>query len=139
MHTVTNSRPNRLLPALLATAALGTLAYGLWPGNENSLRAIAAANQQRTEQILRTVCAAHGMEEQLKQISELTAADRHGKARTLLWEGPRLLFSSDPAVASPTPLLTGEQRTEPGWIGWAAVDLPCGRSVQRFQKIKAVK
>jgi hypothetical protein len=132
-----NASPNknRLLPGLMAAAALGTLAYGLWPDNENQLRALAAANQQRTEHILRTVCAAPNVEEQLKQAGELTAGDKRDHARTLLWEGPRLLFTSDPTVAAPTPLLTGEQRMEPGWIGWAAVDLPCGRSVQRFQKI----
>lgn len=91
-----------------------------------------AYNRQRAREVLDKLCPVSRQPDQVRSIgAALTANER---ARTLIWAGPALLYASDPAFTAPAPLLTGAQRAEPGWVGWAEVDLPCGLSVQRFEK-----
>ncbi|GAB2852165.1 hypothetical protein GCM10027277_20640 [Pseudoduganella ginsengisoli] len=90
------------------------------------------ANRQRAQEVLRQVCPVSRDADQVRTIGAKLAA--HEPARTLIWAGPQLLYASDPAFTAPAPLLTGAQRAQPGWTGWAEVDLPCGLSVQRFQQ-----
>ncbi|MRV71234.1 hypothetical protein GJ700_05810 [Duganella sp. FT92W] len=127
----------RRLFILTAVAALAAAAFGLWHSQANQQVDAAQYNRLRAQEVLRKVCPVSRAPEQVRSIgAALTANER---ARTLIWAGPALLYASDPALTAPAPLLTGPQRAEPGWTGWAEVDLPCGLSVQRFQKTGRTK
>lgn len=122
----------RRLLVIAAVAALGVSAFSLWHSQANQAVDVTAHNRQRAQEVLRKVCPVSHLPDQVRGIgATLTTNER---ARTLIWAGPALLYASDPAFTAPAPLLTGAQRAEPGWVGWAEVDLPCGLSVQRFQK-----
>jgi hypothetical protein len=122
----------RRLLAIAAAAALGVLAVGLWRSPANQTVDVTEHNRQRAQEVLRKVCPVSRQPDQVRGIGAALAANE--PARTLIWSGPALLYASDPAFTPPAPLLTGAQRAEPGWVGWAEVDLPCGLSVQRFQQ-----
>lgn len=127
-------KTQRIISIGLAAAAIsGVAAYSLWRTHAGQeLAAAAAANRVRAQQVLRQVCPVARDADRVRAVGAALAA--HDTARTLIWAGPQLLYASDPAMTAPAPLLTGAQRAEPGWVGWAEVDLPCGLSVQRFQK-----
>lgn len=130
--------PRIISITLAAAATLGVAGYSLWRSHaDQELAAAAAANRVRTQEILRKVCPVSRDVERVRAAGAALAA--RDAARTLIWAGPQLLYASDPAFTAPAPLLTGAQRAEPGWVGWAEVDLPCGLSVQRFRKIAPQK
>jgi hypothetical protein len=125
--------PRIISITLAAAAAFGVAGYSLWRAHaDQELAAAAAANRARAQEILGKVCPVARNAERVRAMGAELAA--HAAARTLIWAGPQLLYASDPAFTAPAPLLTGAQRAQPGWVGWAEVDLPCGLSVQRFQK-----
>lgn len=124
----------RRLLVIAAAAALGVLAFGLWRSPANQAVDVTAHNRQRAQEVLRKVCPVSRQPDQVRSIGAALAANE--SARTLIWSGPALLYASDPAFTAQVPLLTGAQRAEPGWIGWAEVDMPCGLAVQRFEQIQ---
>ena len=125
----------RRLFVMAAVAAIGASAFGLW--RSYAIPAVDAAeyNRQRAREVLGKVCPVSRQPDQVRGIGAALAATE--RARILIWAGPALLYASEPAFTAPAPLLTGAQRAEPGWVGWAEVDLSCGLSVQRFQKDQA--
>ncbi len=125
---------------------LAALAVIMWRAHEEQSRAAASVNKGWTRQILLNACSVSSDPGQVRRIGAAVEKLRldmfaeigvEGPARTLIWQGPHLLYTTEPAFRAPAPLFTGRQRAEPGWVGWAEVDLPCGLSVQRFQKIGA--
>ncbi|MBY0241855.1 MAG: hypothetical protein K2X55_21335 [Burkholderiaceae bacterium] len=117
---------------IAAVAAIGVSAFGLWRSPANQAADVAAHNRQRAQEVLRKVCPVSRQPDQVRSIGAALAANE--SARTLIWSGPALLYASDPAFTVQAPLLTGAQRAEAGWVGWAEVDLPCGLSVLRFEQ-----
>ena len=108
------------------------LGIGLWRFPAGHGEDAATHNRLRAQQVLHQVCPVSRQADQVRRIGAALAAN--DAARTLIWSGPALLYASDPAFTAPAPVLTGPQRAEPGWVGWAEVDLPCGLSVQRFER-----
>lgn len=127
----------RRLFILTAVAALAAAAFGLWHSQANQQVDAAQYNRLRALEVLRKACPVSRQPDEVRSIGAALAAQ--DDARTLIWAGPQLLYASDPAFTAPAPLLTGPQRAEPGWTGWAEVDLPCGLSVQRFQQTERAK
>lgn len=113
------------------------MAVGQWQTHiQQEMEGAIAANRLSAQQLLRKACPVSRNADQVRAIG---AAAADSQSRTLIWSGPELLYASAPAFTAPAPLLTGPQRSVPGWTGWAEVDLACGLSVQRFRQTGAAE
>ena len=125
-------------------AALVRIAY---QAKVDQLRTTAIVNKGWTRQILLNVVSVAGDADEMRRIGaaiERLRLDMFAElgfqtnARTLVWKGRTLVYSSVPDVEAPYPLATGNAPGMPdGWAGWVERDAASSITVMRSEKINA--